>query len=105
MTHKIYLTKVKAGRRGLLYDVSYEGEVICQHSLTPLLDAARTLAQRGLGGDLEMWDTVRPYPRMRSTVEAAARLAMVDSGNGPRFVKYRPRDFGGPQEGDEVEDG
>lgn len=100
MTHKIYITNVKAGKRGLLYNVTYDGEVICQSSITPLLDAARTLASRGLEGNLEMWDMERPYPRMRSTIAAAAKLAVIDTGSGPRFVKYRERPAEAGQDGD-----
>lgn len=99
--HKIYINMVKAGKRGLLYDVEYNGEVICQSSLTPLLEAARTLAQRGLGGDLEMWDRVRPYPRMRSTVEAAAKLSVAEGNRlGPRFKKFAPYEKGVDENGD-----
>lgn len=101
MTHKVYIQKVKTGKRGLLYDVAYEGEVICSSTMTPMLDAARALVIRGLGGNLELWDTVRPYPRMSGTVEGSAMLALVDTGNGPRFTKYRARAAGGAQDGDE----
>lgn len=103
--HKIYINMVRTGKRGLLYDVEYNGEVICQSSLTPLLEAARTLAQRGLGGDLEMWDRVRPYPRMRSTIEGAARLAVVDLGSGPRFAKWRSKADSEAQDGEEEDAG
>ena len=105
MTHKIYLEKVKAGKRGLLYDVTYEGETICQSTMMPLLDGARVLSQRGLEGVLEMWDRQRPYPRMRSTVAAAAGLTVVDTGNGPRFSKYRSRGASAGQDGEEEDAG
>lgn len=105
MTHKIYIAKVKTGKRGFLYDVTYEGETICQSSMTPLLDAARTMRERGLDGDLEMWDAIRPYPRMRSTIAGAAKLAVVDTGSGPRFAKYRARVAGEAQDGDGDDEG
>lgn len=101
MTHKLYIQKVKTGKRGLLYDVSYDGQTICASTMTPLLDASRALASRGLGGNLELWDTVRPYPRMSGTVEGCARLAVIDSGSGPRFTKYRLKEAGEAQDGDD----
>ena len=88
---KIFINKGKAGKRGLLYDVEHEGKMICQSSLTPLVDACRVLFSRGYTGDVEMWDYDRPYARMRSTVECAARLAIIDRGSGPVFVKWRPK--------------
>ena len=89
--HKIYIYTVGTGKRGILYDVEFDGEVICQSSLTPLLDACRVLLSRGLTGKIEMWDYERPYPRMRSTIEGAAQLAVIDRGSGPVFTKWRPK--------------
>jgi len=98
--HRINISVVKAGKRGLLYDAEYGGEVICSSSLTPFLDRCRVLQARGLSGPVEMWDMVRPYPRMRSTVEAAAKLTVTDAGYGPVFRKWRPRSAQGGQDGD-----
>jgi hypothetical protein len=103
--HKIYIREVKAGKQGLLYDAEYDGEVICASTLTPFLDACRVLQGRGLGGPAEMWDTVRPYPRMKSTVEAAAKLTVTDVGYGPVFRKWRPRHAQEGQDGDLEEAG
>ena len=100
---KIYIYKVGVGKRGILYDVEFDGEVICQSSLTPLLDACRVLLSRGLTGNVEMWDYVRPYPRMRSTIEGAAQLTVTDRGAGPVFVKWRPKS-GAEAAGGETED-
>ncbi len=91
--HKIYITKGRVGQRGLLYDVEYEGDVICRSSLTPLLDACRMLRAGGLAGKIEMWDREGLWPRMTSTIEGAAQLAIADRGSGPIFTKWRPRDF------------
>ena len=89
--HKIVIYAVKAGKQGLLYDAEYDGEVICISTLTPFLDACRVLQARGLSGPAEMWDMVRPYPRMKSTIEAAAKLTVTDMGYGPTFKKWRSR--------------
>lgn len=98
--HKIYIYKVKTGKRGVLYDAEFDGEVICQSTMTPLLDACRVLRSRGVSGPVEMWDHERPFPRMLSTVEAGAGLAVIDTGSGPRFVKWREKAAGEAQDGD-----
>lgn len=92
---KVFVYKVGTGKRGLLYDAEFDGEVICESTMTPFLDACRVLLSRGLTGSVEMWDYDRPFPRMRSTVEAAAQLAVIDRGSGPVFCKWRPK---GPTE-------
>jgi hypothetical protein len=103
--HKINIYAVKAGKQGLLYDAEYDGEVICTSTLTPFLDACRVLQARGLSGPAEMWDAVRPYPRMKSTIEAAAKLTVTDVGYGPTFRKWRPRSAQEGQDGDLEEAG
>ena len=100
---KIYIYAVKAGKRGLLYDVEYDGETICTSTTIPFLDGCRVLQERGLTGPVEMWDAVRPYPRMRSTVEAAAKLTVADIGYGPRFKKYAPYVTIPTKDGEEAE--
>ncbi len=89
--HKIYINKGKPGKRGLLYDVEYEGEVICRSTLTPLLDACRVLLAKGLAGKIEMWDRSSPFPRMASTVGAGSQITVVERGSGPIFAKWSPR--------------
>lgn len=92
MTHKIYINVTKAGKRGLLYDVDFEGQKICQSTTIPFLDGCRVLRDRGLSGPVEMWDAVRPYPRMRGIVEKTAGLTVADGGRGiTRLQKYVSR--------------
>lgn len=99
--HKIYIFAVKAGKRGLLYDAEFEGERICQSTLTPFLDGCRVLKGRGLTGPVEMWDPVRPYPRMKGTIEMAAGLTVLDNSSGtPKFGKYVPYERRATQDGD-----
>lgn len=79
------------GGDGPMYSVTYNGAVIVASTRQPLLDGARGLAALGLGGDIELWDEVRPFPRMRSTVEAAAGLTVQENDKvSPRVGKYRP---------------
>lgn len=89
--YKVFVYKVGNGKRGVLYDAEFDGEVICQSSMTPFLDACRVLFSRGLTGMVEMWGYDSPHPRMRSTIESAAQLAVIDRGAGPVFVKWRPK--------------
>lgn len=91
MTHRVYVRELKPNSRGTPYEVTYEGEVLLPSAMTPLFDAARALQERGLSGPLEMWDTGRSYPRMKSTIEAAARLTVRDGGlSTPRITKWTP---------------
>lgn len=78
------------GQRGPLYNVTCRGELIVERTAQPLLDGARALAERGLSGPFEMWDHVRPFPRMRSTIEAAARLRVTEGEGLPRFREWTP---------------
>jgi hypothetical protein len=98
--HRINISVVRAGKRGLLYDAEYGGEVICSSSLTPFLDGCRVLRARGLSGPVEMWDAVRPYPRMKSTIEAAAKLTVRDTGHWPAFRRWHSEGLEGGQDGD-----
>lgn len=82
------------GQRGPLYNVTCRGELIVERTTQPLLDGARALAERGMSGPLEMWDRVSSFPRMRSTIEAAARLSVEEGEGAPRLRKWKP--FPGP---------
>lgn len=95
MVHKLMIFATGVGNRGFLYDVEYNGELLCSSTAIPFLDGCRELLARDLSGPVEMWDAVRPYPRMRSTVEAAAKLTVKETGYGPRFAKWKPYDAGG----------
>jgi len=95
MTHLIYITPVfrADGRRhctnrGPLFDVTYDGEHIAR-SIQPFLDGARALTAKGLTGKLEMWDHELPHPRMRGTIEGAAKLTTFEPNKGSmQFRKY-----------------
>ena len=79
------------GGDGPMYSVWHEGEQIVAMTRQPLLDGARVLQAMGLTGDIQLWDQTRPFPRMRSTVEAASGLTVQENDKvSARFVKYRP---------------
>jgi hypothetical protein len=79
----------KFGKSGPLYDASYCGELIVWSSHQPFLDTCRVLLAHGMSGPAEMWDHIRPFPRMRSTIEAAAKLTVSEGKGTPRFCPYR----------------
>jgi hypothetical protein len=67
------------------------GEIIVKDTPIPFLDAARILLQRGVTGILELWDSERPYPRMRGDIAEMAKLTVVENDKtGPLFGKYQP---------------
>lgn len=98
--HKIYLTNMRYGRRGILYDAEYNDEVIVNGSEMPFLDACRVLQDRGVSGEAELWDRVRPHPRMRGTIRSAASLTVSESGGTAAFRKWRSFGAGSLQGGD-----
>ena len=90
---RIYITQQGYGSRGPLYRVEHEGEVLLESTAIPFLDGARALAAKGLTGDFEMWDHVRPYARMRGVIEQAAMLTVSEGEDRPRVRKWVPRDY------------
>ena len=90
---KIYVVQKSYGVRGEIYEVSYNGQVIVASTSMPLLDGARALQNMGLSGPLEMWDHQRPYPRMRSTIEVAAKFTVREGDHRPKFKKWTPREY------------
>jgi len=78
----------KYSKRGPLYAVTVNEEVIIQRSAQPFLDAARVLLARGYSGVFQLWDSTRAYPRMQGEIELAAALA-VDEAGTPRFRNHR----------------
>jgi hypothetical protein len=95
--HRIYIRSSTDNRTGLkkfgnsgpLYDAFFEGELIVWSSHQPFLDACRVLLADGMSGPAEMWDHIRPFPRMRSTIDVAAKLTVSDSEGAPRFRTYK----------------
>jgi len=83
-----------APERGALYQGrlgSLGGEVLVTGTPQPFLDACRVLQARGLTGPVELWDAVRPYPRMRSTIEEATRWTVEEGRTvSPKLRKYKP---------------
>ena len=95
--HRIYARPIiRDGRHyhggeGPMYSAHHDGSEIVAMTRQPLLDGARVLQARGFTGPVELWDDTRPFPRMRSTVEAAAELTVQENEKtSPRFMKYRP---------------
>lgn len=74
-----------------LYEVSLNGEVLCQ-SRTPLLSAARVLLRRGVNPqtELRMVRFGSDVTVMRARLGDAAELTVVENDkSGPRFGKYK----------------
>lgn len=101
--HKIVIRKAidpATGRqrlsvRGPLYEAWHAGELLDGASTQPMLDGCRALAAKGLTGPVEMWDAIRPYPRLRSTIEVAAKLTVREGSKGtPRLSKWTPYERG-----------
>jgi hypothetical protein len=97
MTHRIIIALAckpdgtpRYSQRGPLYNACFEGEPILSGSSEPFLEACRILKARGLSGPVELWDETRPFPRMRSTIEAAAWLTVEEGDGRPRFRRWRP---------------
>ena len=98
MTHRIVIRpaldmdgRQRMSYRGPLYEASFEGRLILEASHQPFLDGCRELMRRGIFGPAEMWDEIRPYPRMVGTVEGAAKLTLRDPDNGRvGFAKWKP---------------
>ena len=69
-----------------------DGELLGS-SRTPFYDGARALLYRGITGRFEMWDTVRPCPRMVGDIERCAGLAVSEEDrDGLRVKPWRPAD-------------
>jgi hypothetical protein len=85
------------GADGPLYSVRHDGTEIVASTRQPLLDGARALQAMGLAGPLELWDDTRPFPRMTSTVEAAAGQTVQEGRKqSPKLAKWVP--FAGLQQ-------
>jgi hypothetical protein len=74
---------------GHLYNVTFEGGLIVEHSRDPETDLARALKARGYTGMVDMLDGATGRLRSIINIEKAARLKVEEGPNGPRFVKYR----------------
>ena len=93
MTARITIVPTKLGARGQLYDIRLgdkDGELLGS-SRTPFYEGARALLYRGITGRFEMWDTVRPSPRMAGDIETCAGLTVSEEDrDGLRVKPWRP---------------
>ncbi len=97
LIHRIYIKPATDSRTGLpkfgnsgpLYDASHGGELIVWSSHQPFLDACRVLRADGVSGSAEMWDQTHLFPRVRATIEVAAKLTVTDCEGPPRFRSYK----------------
>jgi hypothetical protein len=70
---------------------SPDGEVIVESSPTPFFAAARLLRARGMIGQIELWDTQRPFPRTRGDIAAMAGLTVIETDEaGPYIARHMP---------------
>jgi hypothetical protein len=95
-TLKVYITNTGHGTRGAIYSarLGHDGETLVSGSTEPAFDAARILVggKRDRLAVIEIWDDVRPFPRMRGLLGEFARLTVSEPDNGstPSFRTYRP---------------
>lgn len=89
---KITITPKATNNKGTVYSVSFNGVEIIAKTSNPELNACRWLVAQGYRGRMEVWDMIRPYPRMTfNDIEKAAGLTVLESDKQPlRFAQYRP---------------
>jgi hypothetical protein len=82
------------GARGPRYAVRVnkpDGLVLIDGTTEPLFDAARVLLSRGITGRIELWDSERPFPRMRGVIEHLARKTVSETDAGICIRRYAER--------------
>jgi hypothetical protein len=94
--HKIIITrsfdgegKCRSTSRGSQFDVAFEGQTIVTASTEPLLDGARALKDMGIGGKLEMWDTILPYCLLWGGIQTLAGRTVEENNCPPRFINFK----------------
>src|SRR5262249_27300991 len=79
------------GSRGQLYCTKLgdaDGPVLCERTMTPMLESCRALLVCGITGPFETWHEDESFARMTGAIENAAKL---DLKEGPvRFAPYEP---------------
>ena len=90
MSTKIYIKVLKTPGHYEARLGSPVGEVLCPSTRTPLLDGCRVLASHGLTGPVELWDSERPYPRMRADIAKAAKLTVKEGSGRLEYARYEP---------------
>lgn len=101
------------GARGPRYRITMNspgGMVIVPTTTEPLFAAARLLHSQGVSGQLQLWDSVRPFPRLQGDIERLAGLTVAEDQHGIRARKYVERITDGNSEdeapeGAEIENG
>lgn len=76
-----------------MFSATFEREMLIAASPQPFCDACRVLKHRGYSGPVEMWDNVRPYPLMISTIEYEASITFTEGDLGIRRAKWKPMNF------------
>src|SRR5262245_46803260 len=91
---RIYIKLQRHTNRGPVYKArlgSPEGPVLVNSSLEPIFAASRVLIGCGITGKIEMWDSVRPFPRMSGDIARLAKLTVrEDSDTSPTLCRWRP---------------
>jgi hypothetical protein len=90
MIDPVVIVVALVGRRGR-FRAEIAGRVIVASSKQPVLDGARVLISEGYAPDivLEMWHANATAFALRSTIGAAGKLTVDDSGT-PRFRRWKP---------------
>jgi hypothetical protein len=91
---RVYVELRGHGARGPRYQVRMnkpDGMVIIDSTTEPLFDAARVLMSKEITGSLEMWDSQRPYCRLRGDIEHLAGLTVSEGQDGIALRRYVER--------------
>jgi hypothetical protein len=83
------LRRMSLSRRGYLYEVVLDGEVIVSSSRDPEYDACRELLKRGRRG-IAIFSRPGVAPHFWADVERGAQLMTKESAWGVRVVKFSP---------------
>ncbi len=82
MTVHVFINRTRITARGALYEArlnSPSGPVLVRESAEPMLSACRALVAIGRSGPIEVWDTARPFPRMRGDIRQLAGLTVDEA--------------------------
>jgi hypothetical protein len=97
---RLYVGKPRYGGPGPLYHVrvgSPSGPVIVEASTEPLLAGCRALLAMGITGPVELWDSVRSFPRLAGDIATLAALTVNESEASFRRWKPFPGVTGAPK--------
>lgn len=90
-TIDLILKPKKMGRRGMIYDVIYQGEVLVT-SHDPGGNACRALQELGVKGVVRFWREGKDFWDYKySSVEKGARVRVQENNRyGPRVLRWQP---------------